>query len=187
MRYFCDISYQIEEKLEKVSQNNVLKINVREVLRSKAPHKEVPEFLIRYLERIVHQDELNVFLEEQEGISGIEFVEASVHFVDVKVVCEGLAELPEGRYTFVGNHPLGGIDGMATGFEVYKRFPKQGIKFISNDLLTTIENLRPVFVSVNKIGNQSQHRTLPQRLSEAYNADTQMVIFPAGICSRRIN
>ena len=172
--------------MEKESQYKVLKINVRELLHSKLPRKKVPEFLIRYLERIVHQDELNVFLEEQAGVSGIKFVEASVKFVNVKVIVEDLDELPEGRYTFVGNHPLGGIDGMATGFEVYKRFPKQGIKFISNDLLTTIENLRPVFVSVNKIGNQSQNRSLPQRLSEAYNAEEQMVIFPAGICSRRV-
>lgn len=172
--------------MKKVSQNKVLKINVREVLRSKAPNKKVPEFLIRYLERIVHQDELNVFLEEQTGVSGIEFVEASVKFVNVNVIVEGLDKLPEGRYTFVGNHPLGGIDGMATGFEVYKRFPKQGIKFISNDLLTNIENLSPVFIPVNKIGNQSQHRTLPQRLTEAYGSDEQMVIFPAGICSRRV-
>jgi len=174
------------EKLEKTSQNKVLKINVRELLRSKAPQKRIPDFLIRYLERIVHQKELNTFLQEQEGVSGIEFVEASVHFVDVKVHCEGLDELPEGHYTFVGNHPLGGIDGMAVGFEVSKRFPKQGIKFISNDLLSNIENLRPVFIPVNKIGNQSQHRSLPQRLNEAYNSNAQMVIFPAGICSRRI-
>lgn len=184
----CGTGIQIkkEEKLEKESQNKVLKINVRELLHSKAPRKNVPEFLIRYLARIVHQDELNVFLEEQAGVSGIKFVEASVNFVNVKVIVEGLDELPEGRYTFVGNHPLGGIDGMATGFEVYKRFPKQGIKFISNDLLSTIENLRPVFVPVNKIANQSQHRSLPQRLSKAYNAEEQMVIFPAGICSRRV-
>jgi len=180
--------FQIEklEKLDKSPHSKVLNINVREVLHSKVPQKKIPEFLIRYLERIVHQDELNVFLEEQEGVSGIEFVEASVKFVDVRVISEGLNELPEGRYTFVGNHPLGGIDGMATGFEVYKRFPKQGIKFISNDLLSTIENLRPVFIPVNKVGNKSQQRSLPQRLSEAYRANEQMVIFPAGICSRRI-
>ena len=183
---FARFQIKKEEKLEKESQKKVLKINVRELLHSKVPRKNVPEFLIRYLERIVHQDELNVFLEEQAGVSGIKFVEASVKFVHVKVIVEGLYELPEGRYTFVGNHPLGGIDGMATGFEVYKRFPKQGIKFISNDLLSTIENLRPVFVPVNKIANQSQHRSLPQRLSEAYNAEEQMVIFPAGICSRRV-
>lgn len=172
--------------MEKTPQNNVLKISVREILRTKAPQKKVPEFLIRYLERIVHQDELNAFLEEKAGIFGIDFVEASVKFIDVKVIVEGLDTLPEGRFTFVGNHPLGGIDGLATGFEVYKRYPKQGIRFISNDLLTNIENLRPVFIPVNKIGNQSQQRTLPQRLTEAYGSDEQMVIFPAGICSRRV-
>lgn len=185
-RYFCKVSNLKEEKLEKNPQNNVLKINVREILHTKAPHKKVPEFLIRYLERIAHQDELNQFLEEKAGISGIEFVEASVKFINIKVLVEGLDTLPEGRFTFVGNHPLGGIDGLATGYEVYKRYPRQGIRFISNDLLTNIENLRPVFIPVNKIGNQSQQRSLPQRLSEAYGSDEQMVIFPAGICSRRI-
>lgn len=175
-----------KEKLEKEDQNTVLKINVRALLRAKAPQKRIPDFLIRYLERIVHQDELNVFLEEQKGVSGIPFVEASVHFINVRVVTEGLNELPDGRYTFVGNHPLGGIDGLATGFEVYKRFPDRGIRFISNDLLTNIENLRPVFVPVNKIGNQSQQRSLPKNLSAAYASEQQMVIFPAGVCSRRI-
>lgn len=172
--------------MEKEVQNKALQINVREILRTKAPGKKVPEFLIRYLERIVHQKELNEFLAKQIGVSGIEFVEASVRFIDVKVEVEGLEELPEARYTFVGNHPLGGIDGLATGFEVYKRFPQKSIRFISNDLLTNIENLRPVFVPVNKIGNKSQQRSLPQHLTEAYASDEQMVIFPAGICSRRI-
>lgn len=172
--------------MEKEVQSYPLKINVREILRTKAPQTRVPEFLIRYLEHIAHQNELNAFLHEQEGITGIQFVEASIKFMDIRVTVEGLDELPEARYTFVGNHPLGGIDGLATGFEVYKRFPKQGIRFISNDILTNIENLRPVFVPVNKIGNQSQQRLLPQRLSEAYASDEQMVIFPAGICSRRI-
>lgn len=172
--------------MEKDAQIKVLKINVREILKAKAPGKKIPEFLIRYLERIVHQEELNVFLEEQKGVSGIEFVEASVKFINVKVITEGLDSLPEGRFSFVGNHPLGGIDGLATGFEVYKRYPKNGIRFISNDLLTNIENLRPVFVPVNKIGNQSQQRSLPQHLSDAYASDEQMVLFPAGVCSRRI-
>lgn len=172
--------------MEKELQNKALQINVREILRTKAPGKKVPEFLIRYLERIVHQKELNEFLKGQVGVTGIPFVESSVRFIDVSVVTEGLAEIPEGRYTFVGNHPLGGIDGLATGYEVYKRFPQHGIRFISNDLLTNLENLRPVFVPVNKIGNQSQHRSLPQHLTEAYASDEQMVIFPAGICSRRI-
>lgn len=183
---FARIQNKQRKKLEKSPQNNVLKIDVREIVRSKAPKKRVPEFLIRYLQRIVHQDEINDFLEKNVGVTGIDFVEASIKFIDIKVVVEGLENLPEGRFTFAGNHPLGGIDGLATGFEVYKRYPKHGIRFLSNDLLTNLENLRPVFIPVNKIGNQSQHRSLPQRLNEAYASDEQMVIFPAGICSRRI-
>lgn len=164
-----------------------MRINVQDVVRSKAPNSKVPKFLINYLERIIHQNELNDFLKEHGNLVGIDFVEQAMRFLDITIVTEGLEELPEGRYTFAGNHPLGGIDGMATGLQVYHRFPEQGIKFLSNDLLTNIENLLPLFVPVNKVGNQSQHRSLPLRLTEAYQSDMQMVIFPAGICSRRVH
>lgn len=184
-RYFCVVCRK-NVALEASDQYKVLKISVRDILRTKAPGKRFPEFLIRYLERIAHQDELNVFLEEQKGVSGVPFVEASVKFIDIHVVSEGLDDIPEGRYSFVGNHPLGGIDGLATGFEVYKRFPNNGIRFVSNDLLSNIDNLRPVFIPVNKVGNQAQDRSLPQHMTEAFASDEQMVLFPAGICSRRI-
>jgi putative hemolysin len=176
-----------EENYREMSQAKTLEINVREILRTKAPKTKVPEFLIRYLERIVHQDELNQFLEEYGDLYGIEFVEKSIRYLDVTIHTVGLDEIPEGRYTFAGTHPLGGIDGMSTGLAVYHRFPEQGIKFLSNDLLSNLKNLLPLFIPVNKIGNQSQHRSLPQRLNEAYQSDMQMVIFPAGICSRRVN
>jgi hypothetical protein len=41
-----------------------LRIDVREVLRAKNPTlgNRMPAFLIRYLERILHQDELNEIL-----------------------------------------------------------------------------------------------------------------------------
>ena len=168
-------------------QANALVINVREILRSKAPKTNVPNFLVRYLERIVHQNELNIFLEKNSTLYGIDFVEESMRFLGITIHSEGLEDLPEGRYTFAGTHPLGGIDGMSTGLAVYHRFPNQGIKFLSNDLLTNLTNLSPLFIPVNKIGSQTQHRSLPERLNEAYQSDRQMVIFPAGICSRRIN
>jgi putative hemolysin len=169
-----------------MSQAEKLEINVREILRAKAPNSKVPNFLIRYLERIVHQDELNAFLDKNGDKYGIEFVEEGMRFLDVTIHTEGLDELPEGRFTFAGNHPLGGIDGMATGLAVHHRYPEQSIKFLSNDLLTNLQNLLPLFIPINKIGSKSQHRSLPHRLNEAYQSDKQMVIFPAGICSRRV-
>lgn len=169
-----------------MSQTERLTVNVREILMSKAPNTRVPGFVIRYLEKIAHQSEINLFLEKYGHLNGIEFLKQAVRYVDVKLEIHGLDELPEGRYTFAGNHPLGGIDGMSTGLAVHERFPDQSIKFLSNDLLTNISNLLDLFVPVNKVGNQSQHRTLPERLKEVYNSDLQMVIFPAGICSRRV-
>ena len=169
-----------------MSQTERLTVNVREILLSKAPNTRVPGFVIRYLEKIAHQSEINLFLEKYGHLNGIEFLKQAVRYVDVKLEIHGLDELPEGRYTFAGNHPLGGIDGMSTGLAVHERFPNQSIKFLSNDLLTNISNLLDLFVPVNKVGNQSQHRTLPERLKEVYNSDLQMVIFPAGICSRRV-
>lgn len=142
--------------------------------------------MIKYLERIIHQDEMNGFLEEHGNLVGIEFIEEAMRFLNIKVVAEGLDDLPDGNYTFAGNHPLGGIDGMATGLLVHYRFPERSIKFLSNDILTNVLNLLPLFIPVNKVGNQSQHRSLPKRINEAYQSDKQMVIFPAGICSRRI-
>jgi 1-acyl-sn-glycerol-3-phosphate acyltransferase len=168
-----------------MSQSDTLIINVREILRTKAPKTKVPNFLVRYLEKIVHQDELNQFLEEHKDLHGIEFVKESMRFLRVTIHTEGLEDIPEGRYTFAGNHPLGGIDGMSTGLAVYNRFPARGIKFLSNDLLSNLKNLLPLFIPVNKVGSQSQHRSLPERLKEAYQSDMQMVIFPAGKCSRR--
>ncbi|MDD4922229.1 MAG: glycerol acyltransferase [Bacteroidales bacterium] len=169
-----------------MSQSDTLAINVREILRSKAPNARVPNFLVRYLEKIVHQDELNQFLNEHGDLYGIDFVKESMKLLGLTIHTDGLEEIPEGRYTFAGTHPLGGIDGLSTGLAVYNRFPEQSIKFLSNDLLTNLKNLLPLFVPVNKVGAQSQHRSLPERLKEAYQSDMQMVIFPAGKCSRRM-
>lgn len=167
-------------------QTNTLTLNVREILRLKVPNKNVPNFLVNYLERIVHQDELNQFLKEHGNLYGTDFLEEAVKFIGITLVTEGLKELPEERYTFAGNHPLGGIDGMSSGLAVFHHFPDRSIKFLSNDLLSNIVNLSPLFVPVNKVGSQSQHRSLPERLNEAYQSDSQMIVFPSGKCSRRV-
>jgi len=169
-----------------MSQTEPLSVNVREVLRSKAPKTKVPGFVIRYLEHIVHQDELNLFLEQYGYLYGIDFIIEAINYLGVKIETFGLDELPDGRFTFAGNHPLGGIDGMSTGLAIHNRYPDQSVKFLSNDLLSSMTNILPLFVPVNKVGNQSQHRSLPERLNEAYQSNLQMVVFPAGICSRRI-
>ena len=168
-------------------QEEEFNVNVRKILATKAPKSKVPEFLIRYLEKIAHQDEINEFLSRKGHLHGIEFLEESIKFIGIELNVYGIEKIPEGRYTFAGNHPMGGIDGMSAGFEVYKKFPERNIMFLSNDILSTIVNLHPLFVPVNKVGKMKQDRSLPQRIDEVYRSDRQMVIFPAGKCARRQN
>jgi 1-acyl-sn-glycerol-3-phosphate acyltransferase len=53
-----------------------------------------------------------------------------------------------------------------------------------NDFLMFLKPLAPLCVPINKTGNQV--RNLPQLMDDAFRSDDQIMIFPAGVCSRRI-
>lgn len=65
--------------------------------------------------------------------------------------------------------------------EVAKKFPD--LKFPVNDLLFNIKNLRSIFLPISKLGGQA--REAVQQIDEAYRSDSQILHFPAGLCSRK--
>ena len=79
---------------------------------------------------------------------------------------------------------MGAIDGVTLGMILGKRYDGK-IKYLVNDLLMNLEGLAPLCVPINKLGKQA--RNLPQVIDEAFRSDDQIIMFPAGICSRRIN
>lgn len=166
------------------SKNRVPEIDVEKVLYSKNPgiKKFVPAFVVSYLKRIVHQDDLNRFLEQYGHLKDAELIEAGLRFLDIKAKVTGIGNIPlAGRYIFVSNHPLGGLDGLVFIHELSKIFPD--IKFPVNDILTNIENLSGIFLPVNKHGPQG--RDAARRIEEAYASGSQILYFPAGLCSRK--
>jgi len=161
-----------------------MKIDVREVLRSKnaALEKLVPGFMISYLRRIVHQDEINEFLQRAGHLKDDEFIKAGLEFFSISYSVTGSENIPPaGRYIFVSNHPLGGLDGLVFIHELSKHYP--GIKFPVNDILMNLTNLSGIFLPVNKHG--AQERTSARLLEDAYASDNQILYFPAGLCSRK--
>ena len=117
--------------------------------------KIIPGFIVNYLKRIVHQDELNYFLEKQGHLKDAELIEAGLRFLEIKYKVIGTENIPmPGRYIFVSNHPLGGLDGLVFIYEVSNIFTD--IKFPVNDILTSIENLSGIFLPVNKHGPQGK-------------------------------
>lgn len=160
-------------------------IDVEKVFASKNPTllKIIPQFVIRYLKRIIHQDEINEFLIQKGHLKGAEFGEAILNDLfgasyDVK----GLDQLPEdGRFIFASNHPLGGLDGIALLVAVSKKYPK--LKFPVNDILLNLKPLNNIFVPVNKHGGHS--REAARLIEEAYQSEAQVLMFPAGLVSRK--
>ena len=170
-----------------MTDDSLFLIDIDKILRAKAPkrYKYIPKFLISYLKKIVHQEEINVFLQESKDKLGVDFLEASLDFLDAKVEVRGEENLPkEGLYTFVSNHPLGGQDGVALGY-VLGKFYNGKVKYLVNDLLMNLRGLAPLCIPINKTGKQA--KDFPKMVEAGFKSDDQLIMFPAGLCSRRRN
>ena len=160
-----------------------MKIDVDKVLRDRLPkhYKYIPRFVVRWLERTICQDQLNAILLKMADKNSVDAATAALDEMNITVDATGLERLPDGRFMFVSNHPLGGLDGLALISLLGNRYDKR-IKFLVNDLLMAVEPLRGVFLPVNKYGKQA--RAAAVQIEEALQSDSQFITFPAGLCSR---
>jgi 1-acyl-sn-glycerol-3-phosphate acyltransferase len=169
---------------EQAFNNDIQLIDVKKVLISKNPAlgKTIPSFVINYLKKIIHQEELNGFLMQYGHLKNADLIYAGLKHFKIRYKVSGRENIPEeGRYIFVSNHPLGGLDGLVFIYELSRYFKE--IKFPVNDILTNIENLNGIFLPVNKHGSQGKEAA--RLLEEAYASDCQILYFPAGLCSRK--
>ena len=163
-------------------------IDIDNILKEKMGTKAkfVPRPLVAWLKRIAHQDEVNAFLWESRDKSGVDWLEACVEYLDMTLEVEGKENLPapdDGRlYTFVSNHPLGGVDGVALGAIIGRHYDGR-FRYLVNDLLMNLPGLAPVCIPINKTGHQS--RNFPAMVKAGFESDNHMLMFPAGLCSRR--
>jgi len=182
-------------------------INVEAVIASKNPRllKIIPGFILSWLKRIVHQDEVNGYIWRNRDKSGLPFVNAILKEFGVKVeafdarkvasspgpACTSfpdpspITHLPSlipatGRYIVASNHPLGGLDGMALMQELGKF--RTDIVFPVNDLLMFVPGLRPLFIPINKHGRNTENARL---IDETFASDKMILYFPAGLVSRK--
>ena len=165
--------------------NENFKIDVEAILAAKAGKKArfVPRFLVSYLKKVVHQDEVNEFLAANKDKFDLDFINEFMRYFNNSFEVHGLENLPkDGRYTFVSNHPLGAQDGLGLAYILGPVY-KGKIKFLVNDLLMNIPQLSSFWVPINKTGKQA--RNFPQQVNAAFQSDDNIVMFPAGLCSRK--
>ena len=163
-------------------------IDIDEILRSKAgpKAKRIPRFIVAWLKRRLHQDQVNDFLRIIGDKEGVPWLKGCLDFLDTKVEVKGLENLPSDadgrRFTFVSNHPLGGQDGVALGYVLGTHYDGR-IKYLVNDLLMFLPGLAPLCIPINKTGKQS--RQFPAMVEAGFSGDDHILMFPAGLCSRR--
>ena len=169
--------------------SKVFTIDIDEIVRGKAGAKArfVPRFVLSWLKRIIHQDEVNEFILGEGDKQGMPWLDDCMEYLGTTLNVKGLENLPDdsdGRlFTFVSNHPLGGPDGVALGHLLGHRYGGR-IKYLVNDLLMNLHGLAPFFVPINKTGKQS--RDFPRLVEAAFGSPNHIIMFPAGLCSRRI-
>ena len=168
-------------------QEGITQIDIKQVLRQKAPSaaRKIPGFMVDYLIRTVHQDELNEILRRYHDKDGVAFMQELIGYFDLNLELVNEENIPaEGRYIFASNHPLGGLDGICLSAIIGGRFDGK-IRYLGNDLLLYLSNLRSIFVPINKHGAQGKKNA--ELIEKAYASDNQIITFPAGLCSRKQN
>ena len=165
-------------------------IDIKRILKDKMGSKArfVPCFLVAWLKKIIHEDEVNRFLWENRKLKGTEWLTACVQYLDMTLDIVGAENLPDKNdgklYTFVSNHPLGGQDGVSLGSIIGRHYDGK-FRYLVNDLLLNLPGLKPVCIGINKTGKQS--RDFPRMVEAGFNSDNHLLMFPAGLNSRRIN
>ncbi len=160
-----------------------MKIDIKTIIEQKTKRK-LPNWLIRLLERLIHQDEINTFIKDNAHKKSNDFLKTFLDDLNIEVQWKNIEQLPkDGRYLFVSNHPLGGIDGIAIAYMLQKHYGD--VRYLVNDMLYHIQPLQEIFLPVNTYGAQNKERI--KRLQEAFQSDLPIASFPAGYCSRYLD
>lgn len=164
-------------------------IDIAAVLNDKMGSKAkwVPRWAVKWLKNFIHEDWINVFLEQERDIAGVQWLKDCMEYLNVTLEVEGLENLPSADAapcTFVSNHPLGGADGVALGAVLGPQYEGR-IKYLVNDLLMNLRGLAPLCIPINKTGRQS--RNFPAMVKAGFESENHILMFPAGLCSRLID
>ena len=161
-----------------------LRIDLEEVLKAKSPkwYRRLPKFIIRWLKKTIHQDDMNDFLLYHSDDAPLDFANNVVKMLGAHLEVTNEEMVPKtGRYIIVSNHPLGGLDGLCY-ISLLSRY-RTDIKLPVNDLLMNVKPMHGIFIPINKHG--SLDRNAVQELNDTFASDDIIVYFPAGLCSRK--
>jgi len=151
-------------------------------LSSKSPM--LKKSLFKIAQKIIHEDKINKFLENNEHLAGFEFVEAVLDYFkfDFSYSSNDIENIPlTGRVVIVSNHPLGALDALSLLKLISK--VRKDVKIVANDFLTDIKSLDSLLIKINNYKSKQSKKAIKD-LYDALESEQVVVIFPAGEVSR---
>ena len=82
-------------------QEGITQIDIKQVLRQKAPSaaRKIPGFMVDYLIRTVHQDELNEILRRYHDKDGVAFMQELIGYFDLNLETKRIFLPKDGTYS----------------------------------------------------------------------------------------
>ena len=159
-------------------------IDIELALREKIPdtYKKIPDILLRLMEKVIRQDDMNRMIHESGHLHGIPMVDWVLDQFGVNIEVKGKELIPtNGKFIFPANHPIGGLDGLAIISVVAKI--RQPVKFVVNDLLKVIKGFEPVALYIARFGRINRQNAI--LMNKTLSSDAQLLVQPAGAVSKR--
>ena len=164
-------------------------INVQASVSNKYPKvqsipKPILSPLFAAVKKVIHENDINVFLKQQEQAGPFAFVESVLDYFDFsyKFSSNQIENIPSsGRVVIIANHPLGGLDALSL-IHLVKRV-RSDITVVANDMLSQIEQLKPILVGVNTFGDNISKISVKE-IHESLEREEALIIFPSGEVSR---
>lgn len=158
-------------------------VDVAKVLGAKGV--SLPKPVLRWVERLLHVDEINETIYKDRHLFGLDFVYAFTEGrqpweLGMTIDVQGQENIPrEGSPMIVGNHPLGGPDGLALMGAVGR--VRQDLQFPVTDFLLYLPGLKELFVPIDKV---NKNRSV-EALERAFAGPNTLMYYPSGAASRR--
>ncbi|GET26162.1 lysophospholipid acyltransferase family protein [Prolixibacter sp. NT017] len=149
------------------------------------------EYFAKFLMHLLRFNELNTLYEEIGNKSGIEFIDALIDYLDIRLEFnpQDLERIPAtGGFITVSNHPFGGIDGIL--LIKLMSMARDDQKVLANFLLKKVKPIGEYFFAVNPFENMPEAGSSVSGMKAAFdhiNEGGVLSIFPAGEVSTKYN
>ncbi len=168
-----------------MSKSSIKKVDVQAILKEKNPglYKMLPGIFVNYLEKVVHQDEVNKIITTHGHKKSIDFLNSVLDEFKITGTIKGAENLPQNsKFILAANHPLGSMDGLLLIKILYERYGKA--KSLVNDMLMNLEPLKDFFIGFNILGSGTAREVIKE-LNSVLKSDVPILYFPSGMVCRR--